>query len=174
MLLFLLTCMAPRAGLADIDQAEYELKASVRSEKERKRLEAGFEADREKAAELQRQEEAREQARLEEEKAAWEALPAPVRLTRTRCTLCHAADNYTNQRHNRIGWELVILRMQVLNEAPLGPGERSVIAAQLAESYPASGSVAWVEALQQLAMALLPFWLWLVWRISRSRHGGNK
>lgn len=174
MLLSLLTCLTPRAGLADVDPADYELKTSVRSEKERKRLEAAFAVDRAREAELQKQEEEREAGRLAAEKAAWEALPASLRLMRTRCTACHAADNFVNQRHNRIGWELVVLRMQVLNEAALGPGERSVIAAQLAESYPASGSAAWMEALQQLAVALLPVCLWLAWKISRARRGGRR
>lgn len=174
MLLSLLTCLTPRAGLADIDPADYELKTSVRSEKERRRLEAAFAADRAREAELQKQEEEREAARLAEEKAAWEALPASVRLMRTRCTACHAVDNFVNQRHNRIGWELVVLRMQVLNDAVLGPGERGAIAAQLAESYPASGSAAWMEALQQLTVALLPVWLWLAWKFLRARHRGRK
>lgn len=174
MFLCLLTCLAARAGLADVDPADYELKTSVRSEQERKRLEAAFAADRAREAELQRQEEEREAARLAAEKAAWEALPASVRLMRTRCTACHAADNFVNQRHNRIGWELVVLRMQVLNEAALDLGERGVIAAQLTESYPATGREAWVEALQQLAVALLPLGLWLVWKILRARHGGRK
>ena len=173
MLLSLLTCLVPRAGLADVDPADYELKTSVRSEKERKRLEAAFAVDRAREAELQRQEAEREAARLAAEKAAWDALPASVRLMRTRCTACHTADNFVNQRHNRIGWELVVLRMQVLNEAPLGSGERGVIAAQLAESYPASGRAAWVEALQQLAAALLPFGLWLTWKFLRARRAGR-
>jgi hypothetical protein len=174
MLLSLLTCLVPQEALADVDPADYELKTAVRSEKERKRFEAAFAVDRAREAERQRQEEEREVSRLAAEKAAWEALPASVRLTRTRCTVCHAADNYMNQRHNRIGWELVVLRMQVLNDAQLGPGERSVIAAQLTESYPASGSAAWVEALQQLAVALLPACFWLVWKILRARHGARK
>lgn len=171
MLLSLLTFLAPRAGLADVDPADYELKTSVRSEKERKRLEAGFAADRAREVELQRQEEEREARRLAAEQAVWEALPASVRLTRTRCTVCHAAENFENQRHNRIGWELVVLRMQVLNEAPLGAGERSVIAVQLAEAYPVTGRAAWMEALQQLALALFPVWFWLVWKIARSGFG---
>jgi hypothetical protein len=172
--LSLLIFLTPRAGLADVDPADYELKTSVRSEKERKRLEAAFAVDRAREAELQRQEAEREAARLAAEKAAWEALPASVRLMRTRCTACHTADNFVNQRHNRIGWELVVLRMQVLNEAALGPGERGVIAAQLTDSYPASGGTAWTEALQQLAVALLPVWLWLAWKFLRARHGGNQ
>ncbi|MDP2823415.1 MAG: hypothetical protein Q8O52_12165 [Sulfuritalea sp.] len=173
MFLCLLTCLTPRPGLADIDPAEYELKTSVRSEKQRKRLEAGFAADRAREAELQSQEEEREGRRLAAEKAAWEALPLPARLTRTRCTVCHAADNFENQRHNRVGWELVILRMQVLNEAPLATGERGAIAAHLAQTYPATGSAALIEALQQLAVALFPVWFWLVWKIARSRFGSR-
>lgn len=173
MLLSLLTCLTPRTGLADVDPADYELKTSVRSEKERKRFEAAFATDRAREAELRSQEEAREVTRRAAENAAWEALPASLRLMRTRCTACHVADNFVNQRHNRIGWELVVLRMQVLNEAPIGPGERSVIAAQLAESYPASGSAAWFEALQQLAVALLPVWLWLAWKVMRVRRSGR-
>lgn len=173
MLLCLVACLAPRAGLADVDPADYELKTAVRSEKERKRLDAAFALDRAREAELQKQEEERAASRLAAEKAVWEALPASVRLTRTRCTVCHAADNYMNQRHNRIGWELVMLRMQVLNEAPIGAGERRLIAAQLAESYPATGRAAWVEAMQQLAVALFPVWFWLVWKIARSRFGSR-
>jgi hypothetical protein len=169
MILSLLTCLTPRTGLADVDPADYAVKTAVRSEKERKRLAAAFAADRAREAELHRQDQEREQRRLAAEKAAWEALPASVRLMRTRCTACHVADNFVNQQHNRIGWELVILRMQILNDAPLADGERSVIAAQLAETYPATGSAAWAEALQQLAIALFPVWFWLIWKIARSR-----
>lgn len=174
MLVSLLIYLAPRAGLADVDPADYELKTAVRSEKERKRLEAAFVVDRAREVERQKQEEEREASRLAAKKAAWDALPASVRLIRTRCTVCHAADNFKNQRHNRIGWELVILRMQVLNDAPINPGERSVIAAKLAESYPATESAAWVEALQQLAVALLPVCFWLIWKTLWARHGGRK
>lgn len=163
--------LMPGISLADIDPAEYELKTSVRSEKQRKRLQAEFAREQQQEAERQRQQDEREARRQAAEKAAWEALPYPLRLTRTRCTACHAADNYANQRHNRIGWELVILRMQHFNEAQLGAGERGMIAAHLAEAYPASGRAALVEALQQLFVALLPLWFWLVWKILRPRHG---
>lgn len=173
MFLCLLSCLTPRPGLADIDPAEYELKTSVRSESERKRLQAEFAREQQQEAERQRQDDEREARRQAAEKAAWEALPYPLRLTRTRCTACHAADNYANQRHNRIGWELVILRMQHFNEAQLRVGERGMIAAHLAEAYPATGRAALSEALQQFAVALLPFWLWLVWKILRPRHGGR-
>ena len=137
MLLYLLGWMVVQPGFADIDPAEYQLKSSVRSEIERQQLQAEFEADKQRQVQLQRQEEESAAQRQAAEKAAFEALPYPVRLTRTRCTVCHAADNYVSQRHNRIGWELVILRMQHLNDAPLATGERSVIAVHFAATYPA-------------------------------------
>ncbi len=172
--LYLLGSLVAQPGLADIDPADYALKSAIRTEKERKRLQAEFDADKKREAELQRQEEEIEARRLASEKAAWEALPYPVRLTRTRCTVCHVAGYYGNVRHNRIGWELVNLRMQYLNDAPLAAGERSMIAAHLTETYPVTGGAALVEALLQIAAALLPLWLWLAWKITRSRLGKSR
>ncbi|MBI4936670.1 MAG: hypothetical protein HY846_00345 [Nitrosomonadales bacterium] len=171
MLLCLTGWLAPQLGLADIDPAEYGLKSSVRSEKERQRLQAEFHTDKKREAELQRQEEEIEARRLAAEKAAWDALPYPVRLTKSRCTTCHIADYYTRQRHNRIGWGLVNLRMQYWNGVALTAEERVAIADYLAESYPAAGAAAMLEALLQLAVPLLPLWLWLAWKITRSRFG---
>lgn len=171
MLVYLLGWLMSQPAYADIDPAEYQLKSSVRSEKERQRLQAEFEADRQKEAALQRREEEAAAQQQAAEKAAFEALPYPVRLTRTRCTLCHIEDNYVGQRHNRLGWELIILRMQHLNEAPLATGERSAIATHLGETYPAQGGAALIEALQQLALALSPVWLVLAWKTTRSQFG---
>ena len=173
-LLYLLGWLVAQPGFADIDPTEYSLKSSVRSEQERKRLQAEFEADKQREAQLQRQEDESAARCLAAEKAALEALPYPVRLTRARCTVCHVEDNYVSQRHNRIGWELVILRMQHLNDTPLATGERSVIAAHLAQAYPARGGVALTEALQQLAVALTPVWLLLAWKTARSRLGKKR
>lgn len=163
--------LAQPAAFADIDPAEYALKSSIRSEKERRQLAAEFAADKKREAELQRQQEEIEAQRLAAEKAAWEALPFPVRLTRTRCTVCHVADYYINQRHNRIGWEMVILRMQFLNDTPLTSAERSTIAAYLTKTYPVTGGAALIEALLQLAVAFSPLWLWFAWKITFSRIG---
>lgn len=174
MLLCLPVWLVAQPSLADIDPAEYELKSSVRSEKVRQRLQAEFDADRKREAGRQKQEEEVEARRLAAEKAAWDALPYPVRLTRTRCTACHVADYYTKQRHNRAGWELVNLRMRYWNDAALAAGERSMIAAHLAEAYPATGRAALMEALQQLASASFPLWLWLAWKITRSRSGKRR
>lgn len=54
MFLCLLSCLMPRPGLADIDPAEYELKTSVRSEKQCKRLHAEFAREQQQEAERQR------------------------------------------------------------------------------------------------------------------------
>lgn len=170
----LLVWLAIRPGLADIDPSDYELKTSVRSEKEREQLKAEFEADKKREAALQREEDEKEANRLAAEKAAWEVLPYPERLTQTRCTACHVAGDYMNQRHNRIGWELSILRMQHLNDAPLAAGERGVIASHLAETYPATGGAALIEALLQLASALCPVWLWFAWKIARLEFGRRR
>ena len=163
--------LAGQPATADIDPAEYQLQSSVRNDQERKRLQAEFEVDRQKEAALQRRDEEATAQQQAADKAAWDRLPYPVRLTQTRCTLCHEALNYANQRHNRVGWELVMLRMQYVNEATIGAGERSVIAAHLAEAYPALGVESLVEALQQLAVLLSPLWLWLAWKVTRSRWG---
>lgn len=172
MLLYLLGWLVAQPGFADIDPADYAVKSSVSSEQERQRLQAEFKADKKREAEQQKQEAENEARRLAVEKAAWEALPYPVRLTRTRCATCHVADVYVNRRHNRIGWELVILRMQHFNAAPLDAGERSTIAAHLTETYPATGGTALIEALQQLAVALFVVWFfWLARKITRSRFG---
>ena len=172
-LVCMLACLAPLGGHADIDDREYEFKQSVRSAAERKRLEVEFQAARQAEAELARQEAAQEARRLAAEKAVRDALPFPVRLTQARCTTCHSENNYLNQRHNRVGWELVILRMQVFNAAQLDAGERGIIAGHLAQTRPAAGHDALLESLQQLAALLLPAAVWLGWKFARSRLGGN-
>ena len=129
-----------------------------------------LESEKKTGDERRRLDDAAEAKRLAEQKAAWDALPYAVRVTATRCTACHIEDNFTKQRHNRIGWELVVLRMQYLNDLKLDEGERSVIAAHLAQNYPAAGTDAVTEAiLQMLAILSLPL-LWLAWRGARARR----
>ena len=174
MLLCLLACLAPRQAPADIDPAEYEVKTAVRSAKERKQMEVDFQVDKQREAELQRQEDARETLRLAAEQAAWDAQPYPLRLTRMRCAVCHGADLYESQRHNRIGWQLVVWRMEFLDKELLDAGERSLITAHLAQTYPATGTEALREVLQQLAVVLFPLGLWITWRMVRSRAANRK
>lgn len=173
-LLCALGCLAPQASRADIDPSEYEVKTAVRTAKERKQLEAEFEVDRKREAERQKQEEEHEVRRLAVERAAWEVLPYPLRLTRMRCAVCHGADLYESQRHNRIGWELVVLRMEFLDQTRLDAGERSLITAHLAQAYPATGTEALLEVLQQLAVVLFPLGLWITWKMVRSGAANRK
>lgn len=174
MLLYLLACLAPRQAPADIDPAEYEVKTAVRSAKESKKMKDEFQVDKQREEELQRQEDEREALRLAAEQAAWEAQPYPLRLTRMRCAVCHGADVYESQRHNRIGWQLVVLRMEFLDKALLDAAERSLITAHLAHTYPATGAVALREGLQQLAVVLFPLGLWITWKTVRSRAPNRK
>jgi multidrug efflux pump subunit AcrA (membrane-fusion protein) len=170
----LLVCLAPLCSLADIDDREYEFKKSVRSAAERKRLEHEFKSAQQAEAESERQAAEQEARLIAAAKAAYDALPYPLRLTQVRCTTCHTEDNYINQRHNRVGWELVILRMQLLNEAVLAAGERGLIADHLAQTRPATGHDALLESLQQLVTLLLPVGLWLGWKFARARLGGQR
>lgn len=133
-------------------------------------MKALLEAEKKAEDEQRRLEDAAKARRLAEEKAAWDLLPYAVRVTATRCRACHIADNFTKQRHNRLGWELVVLRMQYLNEVKLGEGERNVIAAHLAQNYPATGIDAATEAIMQM-LGILSFpGLWLAWRSARARR----
>ncbi len=68
--LSLMGWLVTQLGLADIDPAEYSPQTFVRSEKERKQLQAEFETDLQKEAQLQRQQEELAVQRLAAEKAA--------------------------------------------------------------------------------------------------------
>lgn len=124
------------------------------------RIEAALEADR------VRQIEEEERLRTEEEarRREWEARPLPYRLTYTRCTVCHTAEaSFEARAYSRIGWELTILRMRVLNDAHVGPGERAQIAGYLASAHPVSTARAVGEVVLGLVLLLvLPcsFWRW--------------
>ena len=165
----LLCCLSVSTVNADVDPADYAVKSSIRSEEERQRMRALLEAEKKAEDEQLRREAEAEAQRLAAEKAAWNLLPYPVRVTEARCTTCHIAKNYSSQRHNRIGWELVTLRMQYLNDTVLKEGERSVIAAHLTQQYPAVGIDAATEALAQLLVILSPAGLWLAWRSIRAK-----
>lgn len=57
---------------------------------------------------------------------------------RMRCTKCHPAYYYEEKRHTGLVWEIVILRMQLINGAKLKRGERGIISAYMARVRPAS------------------------------------
>lgn len=154
---------------ADIEDGAYDAASKRVPPAARQAMDARLEQERQREQERERIEAAQEARRDAAKRAAWDALPYPVRLTQTRCTTCHAAEHYESQRHNRLGWEIVTLRMYYLNNAPLQDGERGIIAAHLAERLPARDTDAAVEVLQQLAAILVPLWGWLAWRLIRLR-----
>lgn len=133
LLALLLACTS---AAADIDSSAYDAGGIIRSEAQREALQRQFEIERQ--AEV-----AREAARLAElerrlaEAAAREAArPWPERMTERRCTLCHAATNFSAQRHTWLGWTLVVKRMVLLNKAPTPPEEHAVIVGYLLATYP--------------------------------------
>jgi hypothetical protein len=156
---------------SDIDPSEYETKARTGSPMEQARLRAQIEEEARREAERAQREAEEEAKRIAAERARLEARPYPVRLTERRCTLCHIADNYTGNRHTWLGWQAVVLRMQYLNHCPLEPGERGVIVAHLAETYPASTAEAmleWGALVGGLASPLAAVFAFRVWRRHRT------
>lgn len=155
---------------ADIDPSAYETKAVIRSEKERTRLRYEIEREAQIEAERARRAEEEEQRRLDEERARLEARPYPVKLLERRCTLCHTANNYTQNGHTWLGWQAVALRMQYLNDCPLEPGERAVIATHLAQQYPAPAVMATLEWCALPTALLVPLGGALGYRAWRRRR----
>lgn len=155
---------------ADIDESAYEAGKSVRSERERQRLQAQL-AD-EAAAERQRADaEAAEEARAWAEATAREAArPYPERLTRRQCTVCHEASNFSTRRHTWIAWRIVVARMVWINGAAIDAELQGVIAGYLADTYPAGPEERIVEyGLPVALLALLALMVWagrrlLAWR----------
>lgn len=112
--------------------------AEAARETQRRHEEAEREAARERSARAQE-----ERAALLRERAL-AALPEGERLVRQRCTGCHGREAFADVRHGAAGWWAVVVRMELLNGATLGGGDRARIATHLAAEQPAA-------ALPQLA-----------------------
>lgn len=160
------------AGIAsaDIDPKDYAAPGAVTPSKPPQQLRAEVEAEieAERRREAERVQAEQEAARQRERELA--ARPLAVRLLEARCTACHEPAYFEDREHSRIGWELVILRMQWLNGAELGAGERSVIATHLAEKRPASMVRVLLDVavvLSPIAIVALPLFGWWRWRRSR-------
>lgn len=141
---------------ADVDVSEYQTRTAPGSEKEQARLKARIEEEAKLEAERARREAEEEAKRVAAERARREARPYPVTLTERRCTLCHTADNYTQNRHTWLAWQAVVLRMQYFNHCPLEPDERGVIVSHLLEKYPAPLGKALTEWGAGLMAPLIP------------------
>ncbi|AGA32631.1 hypothetical protein TVNIR_0944 [Thioalkalivibrio nitratireducens DSM 14787] len=153
------------AGL-DIDPYLPPVEPDLTDEERERRQEAvqrQIEEARRRAEEQARQEaEARRQREAE-----LAARPYPVRLTEARCLGCHRMDDLLERPRTRLGWELVALRMQRFNGAHLEPGDRAVIAAHLARTYPAPIYRRVVEPLILIAILLVPLVVWWQWHKRR-------
>ncbi|WIM06404.1 MAG: hypothetical protein OHM77_03710 [Candidatus Nitricoxidivorans perseverans] len=166
--IWMMLCALP--ARADVDESTYEAVGAVRGERERQRFRVQF--MRELEAERRRAEiEAAEVARIRAEAQTREAArPYPERLTEQRCTLCHPAENYTSKHHTWLYWRLVVARMVWLNEAPIAEGSQAVIAAHLAEVYPARGEEIVIEyGLPAIALAMLSGAAWAGRRFWKGR-----
>ncbi|CAA7616384.1 hypothetical protein [Magnetospirillum sp. SS-4] len=137
--------LSPSPARADIDDSAYQAGEAIRDEERLRRLRGDIEAEREQ--ERRRAiEAAAEAGRIHAEAQAREAArPYPERLTGQACTQCHAAENYTANRHTWLVWRLVVARMVWLNEADIPPDAQALIASHLAASHPASPGEAFVE-----------------------------
>lgn len=167
---FVISLCAAGIASADIDPKEYAAPGAVTPSKPPQQLRAEVEAEieAERRREAERVQAEQEATRQRERELA--ARPLAVRLLESRCTSCHEPAYYEDREHTRVGWELVILRMQWLNGAELGAGERGIIAAHLAEKRPASMVRVLFDAavvLSPIAIAALSVLAWRGWRRRR-------
>jgi len=146
---------------SDIDESAYEAGKSVRSERERQRLQAEL-ADETEAEHQRAEAEAAAEARAQAEAAAREAArPYPERLTKRQCTVCHEASNFLPQRHTWIAWRIVVARMVWINGAAIDAESQGIIAGYLADTYPAGPEERIVEyGLPAALLALLALMGW--------------
>lgn len=163
-LLLAFTHAAP--SWADVDVSEYQTRQSVRSNKERKTLQADFERQRREETERERAIRELESRRLAEEQARREARPYPVKLTEARCTLCHTAGNFENTGHAWPGWVAVVLRMKYFNQAPLAWNDMWIISHHLSRTRPADAASA---AIEWGSLVLVPIFIagTIAWRRRR-------
>lgn len=141
----LLATLSVGAARAELDAADYKIEPVIPAGRAREQVRAEIARDIEQEARHAQREaelEARQRAQAEAEEAR---RPYPQRLLQSRCTLCHPADKYLNQRHTVIGWHLVILRMRWLNRAPIAIEDHAMLASELAQVRPAQGTDALAE-----------------------------
>jgi len=164
----LLAALWVAPALAEMDASDYKIDEVITSGKVRDKIKAEIarEMDQEaRQAQRDAEEEARQRAQAEAEEAR---RPYPQRLLQSRCTLCHLADNYLNQRHTALGWHGVIARMRWLNRAPIAWDEHFVLANELARLRPAAAADAVLEVGAGTAALALP--LVLLWGLGRWRR----
>ena len=138
MLVWLMFMTQPVVAGLDIDQYLMPQENTLTEEEmiaQREAVQAQIEEARrrdQERAEQQRQARKEEDARLA-------ARPLAVRMTESRCLSCHTLENLETNPQSRLGWEITVRRMQWFNDAVVQSGEHAIIAAYLAEEYPATG-----------------------------------
>jgi hypothetical protein len=151
----------PHSSAAEMDASEYEVRKALPSSSERGSVQSEIEAEQRRQRQRETEQLEREQARAREREAVEATRPYPVRLIEARCNGCHRGEDYGGKRYGWLGWHSVILRMQFLNGAQLGPHERGVIVRYLAAEQPAAASrliLEWaIAAATCLAVALTAF-----------------
>jgi hypothetical protein len=170
----LLLVLAPAAGVAtaDIDPGEYAAPGAAIPARPQQRLRAEIEAEVETERRREQERMAREREAACERERELAARPLAVRLLEGRCTGCHERAYFEDRGYSRVGWELVILRMQLLNGAQLATGERSAIATYLAQRRPASLQRVLLDvtfALSPVVAVILGVLGWRRWRRARRR-----
>jgi hypothetical protein len=162
---------------ADVDLSVYESETALRDPGEQARYLQQIERERVDEARREAQRLAEEARAAEERRRVESQRPWPERLTEQRCTLCHAATNYTANAHSWIGWWAVMLRMKYMNAAPLGWEEMPPIVAHLSEQHPAGTTDAVLEwaafaggLLAPVALTAGAIWHWRR-RVGRRRQG---
>lgn len=131
------------------------------------RGQAQTEADRAQAERREREREARAAAARQRLEAQRTARPAGERLVEAHCAPCHRLDTLAAHSFGYVGWWVTVLRMQWLNGATFGPGERSLMVKHLARTQPPAPLQARLE--WALAGTLPCALLFGLWRFTRRR-----
>lgn len=132
-------------GRTDIEDSAYDTGSQHLSRAARQAGEAKLARERLQEAERERREREDEARHEAERQARLASRPFNLRLTESRCTVCHAATHFQKQEHALPGWLWVVLRMKYINEAQIDINEIPVIVMYLASSHPAADAQAALE-----------------------------
>lgn len=109
---------------AEQGSRQYEPEAAALSAEESARVAAAIAADIERERQKARERVAREEQEALDAAHALANRPAGLRLFEQRCLTCHSKDALEPFRMSWLGWTYTTLRMQWINGATFGDGER--------------------------------------------------
>lgn len=164
----LLVCLAlAQPAQAEMSGEDYQTEAGSLSAEEREAVRKTLAA--EIAAERARDEAAARQSRIEAEAlaAALGARPAGEQLVEARCLICHDQRQIDAVTFGIIGWNITVLRMQLLNGANLQAGERRLITGYLTARNPGRAVGEWSMAILFLGALVGAVLAWLRGRVRR-------